>query len=255
MGYAVMPIQKWAILGESRIGTSHIGRNTPCQDVCRFELFGTNSDWLVVAVADGAGSAAMSEIGARMTCDRFVERIVGFSQEFVASKSFMIDLFSNVRDEIIAEAERLVTKPRELACTAMLAVIGPDSAAFAQLGDGAIIVGMGEDARTIFWPEPSEYANATDFLTDDGFRDRIHFESLTGTVREIAALTDGLQRLALDFSTQKPHQAFFRPFFERLRTTVETETLIEPLRSFLDSPRVNDRTDDDKTLVLAVRLP
>lgn len=250
-----MPNRKWAILGESRVGTSHLGRNTPCQDVCRFELYGPNSEWLVVAVSDGAGSAAMSEVGARMTCDRFVQRIVDSTPEFEASKANMIELFSTVRDEIIAEAERLGTKPRELACTAMLAVIGPDSAAFAQLGDGAIIVGRGEETRTVFWPEPSEYANATDFLTDDSFRDRVHYDSLSGSVHEIAMLTDGLQRLALDFSTQKPHQAFFRPFFERLRTTVETETLIEPLRSFLDSPRVNERTDDDKTLVLAVRLP
>jgi len=28
---------------------------------------------------------------------------------------------------------------------------------------------------------------------------------------------------------------------------------VEPYRAFLDSPQVNERTDDDKTLVIAVR--
>ena len=75
---------------------------------------------------------------------------------------------------------------------------------------------------------------------------------MTESVSELAVFTDGLQRLALDFTTRQPYGAFFRPFFERLRTEPEPETLLEPLREFLDSPRVNDRTDDDKTLVLAL---
>jgi hypothetical protein len=167
----------------------------------------------------------------------------------------VIELFRAVREAIIAEAEARRVRSRELACTALLAVVGPSDATFAQLGDGAIVLGGEPECRAVFWPEPSEYANSTDFLTDERFADAIHFTTVPTPVSELALLTDGLQRLALDFAARKPHLGFFRPLFERLRSVDNTEELYEPFRGFLDSPRVNARTDDDKTLILAVRRP
>jgi hypothetical protein len=105
------------------------------------------------------------------------------------------------------------------------------------------------------WPEPAEYANATDFLTDASFPASMQFETVTESIAEVAAFTDGLQRVALDFTTRTAYLAFFRPLFNEIRTATDTELLAEPFRRFLDSDRVNERTDDDKTLVLAVRHP
>jgi hypothetical protein len=142
-----------------------------------------------------------------------------------------------------------------VACTALLAVLGPTSAAFAQLGDGAIVIGQEQEHRVVFWPDPAEYANATDFLTDDAFADLIRFEAVTNPIVEVAAFTDGLQRLALDFTARAACPAFFRPLFNELRAAADPESLVVPFRQFLDSDRVNQRTDDDKTLVFAVRHP
>ena len=50
-----------------------------------------------------------------------------------------------------------------------------------------------------------------------------------------------------------PHLAFFRPLFRDLRGSTDPESLRDSFRSFLDSSRVNERTDDDKTLMLAMR--
>ncbi len=216
-------------------------------------MFGESAEWLVIAVADGAGSAAHSEIGATLVCDEFISRVPNIASEKLANRDEISELFATVRDAVIAEAERLNTVPRELACTVLLCVIGPTTATFAQLGDGAIVVRGDEDMRTVFWPEPSEYANATDFLTEDRFRETMQFATLSESICELAVLTDGLQRLALDFTTRQPYRAFFQTFFERLRSETDPTTLVEPFREFLDSPRVNDRTDDDKTLVFAIR--
>jgi hypothetical protein len=41
----------------------------------------------------------------------------------------------------------------------------------------------------------------------------------------------------------------------RLRQTHNGDELCEPLRQFLQSPRVAQRSDDDKTLILATRVP
>jgi hypothetical protein len=60
--------------------------------------------------------------------------------------------------------------------------------------------------------------------------------------------------VALDFRAQQPHGPFFAPMFAALRKEAEPERLTEPLRAFLDSPALAERTDDDKTLILATRL-
>ncbi len=245
----------WAVVGESVTGTSHAGRGTPCQDALRYRPFGPAAEWLVVVVADGAGSAAHSEVGATLVCDELVNRVVTLPSTHPFCREWAVELFAGVRNVVVTEAERRAVRPRELACTALLAVIGPDTAAFAQLGDGAIVTGDGTSYRTAFWPEPTEYANATDFLTDDRFADTIQFATTAEPITELAVLTDGLQRLALDFTARAPHPPFFRPLLRRLWESADPEPLIEPFRGFLDSPAVNSRTDDDKTLVLAVRRP
>lgn len=245
----------WIALGESVAGTSHRARNLPCQDAFRFRVFGPEADWLVIVAADGAGSATHSDIGATLACDEFVRRVEADKADALFSRESIAALFASVRAVLVAEAERRDLRPRELACTALLAVVGPAGAAFAQIGDGAIVIGREQDHRTVFWPEPTEYANATDFLTDEVFADRIRFEAITEPVVEVAALTDGLQRLALDYTARTAHPAFFRPLFNVLRTTADPESLVEPFRKFLDSDRVNERTDDDKTLVLGVWHP
>jgi hypothetical protein len=245
----------WTALGESVTGTSHRARNVPCQDSFRFRAFGSTGEWLVIAAADGAGSASHSETGATLACDEFVRLVEALEPDKLFTRDGMTALFAEVRNALFAEAERVNVRPRELACTALLAVVGPASAAFAQLGDGAIVLGQGQDYRVAFWPEPAEYANATDFLTDDSFGDLIRFETVTDSIAELAAFTDGLQRLALDFAARTAYPGFFRPLFSELRAAANPESLVEPLRSFLDSDRVNERTDDDKTLVLAVRQP
>ena len=239
----------WSVLGESVAGTSHCASGVPCQDAFRFRTFGPDSAWLAVAVADGAGSAAHAEAGATLTCDELVRRVGLVPPESMLTRDGMTELFRGVREAVLAEAERLGVPGRELACTALLAVVGPAAAGFAQVGDGAIVVGN----RVVFWPEPAEYANATDFLTDDDFPARLRFEATDGPTDEVAVTTDGLQRLALDFAAKAPHAAFFRPLFDALKSATDPESLVEPYRTFLESPRVSARTDDDKTLVIAVR--
>src|SRR5262249_28721099 len=201
----------WAALGESVTGTSHRARNLACQDACRFRTLGSAAEWLVIVAADGAGSASHSGVGATAACDEFARRVEALDPDRLFTREGMTALFTEVRATLFAQADRLNVGPRELACTALLAVLGPVSAAFAQLGDGAIVIGQGQDHQVMFWPEPAEYANATDFLTDDAYADLIRFETVTDPILEVAAFTDGLQRLALDFTARTAYPGFFRP--------------------------------------------
>ena len=93
------------------------------------------------------------------------------------------------------------------------------------------------------------------FVTDPEFTSALEVEIWHERVDELALLTDGLQPLALHYSTRRTHQPFFAPMFERLRASQPGEGLAGALRQFLSSAAVNARTDDDKTLVLATRVP
>jgi len=68
--------------------------------------------------------------------------------------------------------------------------------------------------------------------------------------------TDGVEQLVLNFSTQSA----FTPFFDRMFNPIKgaiggrDRKLSRDLASLLDGPSVCDKTDDDKTLILAKRI-
>ena len=143
--------------------------------------------------------------------------------------------------------------PRQLACTLLVALAGDDWAAFAQIGDGVIVFNVDAGYELAFWPDNGEYANTTRFLTDDDYRKHLRIEVVTRQVSELAVMTDGLQMLALDFKGARVHDRFFEPLFRTVRNNPNEEALRNSLLDFMDSKRVNERTDDDKTLLLATR--
>ena len=73
-----------------------------------------------------------------------------------------------------------------------------------------------------------------------------------GPVSLVAALTDGLLRLVLDLNRNVPHRPFFEPLVEFASDVSDPAAAEAQLADFLASDRVCARTDDDKTLVLAL---
>jgi hypothetical protein len=60
--------------------------------------------------------------------------------------------------------------------------------------------------------------------------------------------------LALKIPEGTPHGPFFAPLFRFSGEWKEEEDAKQQLESFLRSPRVSERTDDDLTLLLATFL-
>lgn len=214
---------------------------------------------MLLACADGAGSALRSEIGSRLACDSVIESAESWLADGTPPAKLQdSDLEAWVLEaihRIIDEAERQQLRPRDLACTFLFAMISEHGAAFAQLGDGAIVVGVGEEYVPIFWPQGGEYANQTFFLTDTEALTRVQYDRWNGPIDEVALFTDGIQSLVLHYASQSAST----PIFARLFATLSQRPPGEPdegsfsLARFLDSPAVNQRTDDDKTLLLASR--
>lgn len=76
-----------------------------------------------------------------------------------------------------------------------------------------------------------------------------------GVPRHIAAFSDGLQMLALKMPAGLPHGPFFTPLFRFMTTVTDAAEAQAQVDAFLRSPRMREGTDDDLTLLLAVRRP
>jgi hypothetical protein len=238
----------WKLIYGSVTGTSHGHSGQPCQDYCAGRVAGST---LFAACADGAGSAGLSHVGSKAAVEFFMENAA--SLESPPTREQIEILVNAARDHVLEMAAASDSTPRQLACTLLAAIVGENWAAFAQVGDGAIVFDGSGGYELAFWPDNGEYANTTRFLTDDDYRANLRIEITERQVNELAVFTDGLQMLALDFGRSKAHDQFFAPLFHTVKNGPDEETLRGSLLEFMDSKRVNDRTDDDKTLFLALR--
>jgi hypothetical protein len=241
----------WKLVYGSVRGTSHAHSGQPCQDYC---VGSTVGEAVIAACSDGAGSAQLSHLGSRLAAERFMEGATQWPAGTAPGRDAIESWVDAARASVIEEAASQGATPRQLACTLLGALAGDGWAAFVQIGDGVIVFDGDAGYELAFWPDNGEYANTTRFLTDDDYRDYLRIEVVDRTVSELAVLTDGLQMLALDFGMVRVHDRFFAPLFRTVRNGPGEETLRASLLEFMDSKRVNDRTDDDKTLLLATRI-
>jgi hypothetical protein len=145
---------------------------------------------------------------------------------------------------------------RDFACTLLCAVVGPDSASYLQVGDGAIVV-RDPALRLVFAPTRGEFANQTVFVTSPHAAQ--HLQHMRGAATDaLAVLSDGLECVALDLASGTPFAGFFDPFLaivgELPPGDAEAEgALSGELADFLGSASIDARTGDDRTLVVAMR--
>jgi len=246
----------WRVAGASIAGTSHQRSSVPCQDYLEFlrcEIAGEPA--LVAAIADGAGSAALSHVGAKEVVKALVSA-VGAANCAVAEVNFAASQswFRNALVHLQESAAREKLETRDMDCTALLAILAERHAVFAQIGDGAWIADANGILEPMTWPYKGEFANETKFLTSPGAIDSMQFRKCEQPLTAVAGFTDGIETLALNMVTKTVHAPFFTRMFGELEKCEDDTSLLSPLISFLSSDRVNERTDDDKTLVVARRV-
>jgi len=258
-----MSMGGWRYIAASVIGTSHEKTGGACQDAnaCQIVALPSGEEVLLAVVADGAGSAICAGEGAAKSCRALLALM---EQHFASGRtveqvtrdtaSSWIASIQNVLEE---EALAVSRERREFACTILGLLVGESQAACLQIGDGVIVLSDSEHVYGhVFWPDRGEYANTTHFVTEDDASEHLQFASINRRIVEAALLTDGLQAIALNYQQQSAHEPFFKGLFAPLRTAEEgcARELSKYLATFLSSPRVTEKTDDDKTLVLASRI-
>ena len=116
---------------------------------------------------------------------------------------------------------------------------------------------MGSGLEVAIAPMTGEYANMTYFVTDEDAITVFATKTYADPALRVAVFTDGIQHLALNMASTTPHEPFFVPFFSGMvKASAEQENQLHGLLvKFLGSQAVNERTDDDKSLALAVWMP
>ena len=250
----------WSYLNVSVKGTSHEAKNIPCQDnnYCSIVQDINGAQILIAIVSDGAGSASKADVGSFETCSKFSAFLINCLQNEIFLKDFTEDFFKSwiveFQNELAIKAASEELTIRDYASTFLAAIVSAESACFVQIGDGAIII-EGEDGEYsyMFVPQNGEYANETFFITDEKAVERCQFEYIEKPINQIAMFSDGIQNLVLDVQNFTVNQNFFSEWFNWLSEIKDQNIGKKILEDYLNSPKINERTNDDKTLVLAVR--
>ena len=273
-----MTMKHWSWIAASSTGTSHLKHNLPLQDAQACAVVPVNSDsqtcnaeWFVAVTCDGAGSASHGRQGAIITSRTLREaalRHLAAASKPSASSLQKTRLTTSAlpsaetvrtwadeaRQRIRTAAERRGLSARDFACTLVLALSNGQETLVAHIGDGGIVARLADTGtwQALSWPDHGEYASTTRFVTDEPptpLRTHITRQPIDA----LALFSDGIERMVLDMATQTPFARFFSTMAAPLPNEPgKAHTLSDQLKAYLDSEAVNSRTDDDKTLVMAV---
>jgi protein phosphatase 2C-like protein len=249
----------WTWAAACRRGPSHEKADVRLQDAFKCFVGRAQSQPLVIVVSDGAGSAPYGGEAASLICRTLT---VFVRQHFSAADELPTDelldcWLQQVRDVITAVAVRRGLAVREFAATLILFISSGTESVVLHVGDGCAVL---RDEGTAAWIAPSwpfhgEYASTTAFVTDEP-RPNSCIARHAGSISAVSVFSDGLERLALDLKARQPFAPFFDSVIAPVAGSASTGKDVElsgKLEAFLDSDGITSRSDDDKTLVLAVR--
>jgi hypothetical protein len=212
---------------------------------------------LAAVISDGAGSTQFGGQGAALICRTISEcaRIHFSKNGAMPGDSDIWSWVDETRDRIASVANRRATELRQFAATLVSVVASDSETLILHVGDGAAVLRVGGEWIVPSWPANGEYASTTYFVTDEP-SPQLRITRLSESPDAIAVFSDGMERLALDFSSQRAHAPFFDGIFKPIWPISQPGRVLAlnaALHNFLDGPDVNNRTDDDKSLILAVR--
>ena len=246
---------------------------------------GWTDDWTIIAVSDGAGSAELSRIGARVACEVSVASLqrllAGWhpkasecgpppESDLVRLRAFLVEAARKAQEGILRAAQGRKCLPRKMHATLLLLVhvpLGQDELVGAiQIGDGAVGIYVEDGTCTLLGvPDHGEYSSETRFLTTPNiereFERRVLFSIKRG-IRCLGVMCDGV---ADDFFPEEKRlvDLFVGDPIEGMRTK-DDEPVRGVMHEVLQNPRGGESlrdwlryekkaSSDDRTLVLMYR--
>jgi len=223
---------------------------------------------LIGVVADGAGSASHSHIGAQIAVRTFLAHLKKVSQVKLnpteTTACFSAGL-ANVQSAIHAYASKTKRPLQDFATTLLGVMATPFSLHAFQIGDG-FIVGRQNSAKysILFPPHKGVHINETCFITEENALENMNTICLPEPWDFVALSTDGLESVALhapqiDLQNSSSEDwtassGFFKPLEEHVRSNISPYQLEKDMSRFLRTPRLKSRSSDDRTLLIGGQI-
>jgi hypothetical protein len=246
----------WTWAAASCRGTSHASEGSRRQDAFSCSTPASNTSQLIAVLCDGAGSAAKGGEGASLAARSLSLRA---REHFAVNTTApdddtLLTWIDEAREALYRAAKKHQLTPRDFATTVICLLSNGIATIVIHIGDGCAVAKDAESGawQALTWPAHGEYASTTFFVTDE--EPRISIQRRNTPISALVAFTDGLERLALDFGAATPHTRFFEGVLAPICQSTITgrdAKLSHQLARYLDSPAINARTDDDKTLLIA----
>lgn len=255
------PMTDWQICGDTVIGLAHRRKGMPCQDAVAFR----NSPRPILALSDGAGSAAISERGAQALVfgvTRFLRTLEDglapwLDREDDASSRAQstrwaerLRLHAHGLLADLAHAER--RDVRDVRATLQVVVIGERHVFWWKVGDGAIVARNSEGLWSLgnHASAKGEFANQTCFA-DTASTSDVQFGVLSaGEVFGIALMSDGGAERLVSHDGSKVASRLGEWFDD----VAEQRFATDRIALAFHEPAMWERTSlDDRSILLAAR--
>ncbi|MEZ4673060.1 MAG: PP2C family serine/threonine-protein phosphatase [Caldilineaceae bacterium] len=216
-------MKQWQMIAASVPGASHLRAGLPCQDAYRVAELTCGG--MVVAVADGLGSARYADQGAQQAVAAVVERL-GADIAALRPKrkrdwtKLLATGFATAQSAVKQIATAAGAPIAEYATTLIVVVIAGGWLTIGQIGDGAVVAQMADGkVRTLSKPQRGEFANETRPLTNAAALGSVRYLCRPQRPHALAIFSDGLQPVCLKRVTTYPINPF-APLFSQVGQTV-----------------------------------
>ena len=231
-------------------GRGHLSEGVPCQDKIASRSNGTTN---VIALADGAGSAALSHLGAETCVDTITQYLLDHFEECYNGEEDSVK--QRIYEVLIGELEQLAMDERcnikDLACTLLCVAVDGDRFLTLHLGDGVIAVCDGASLKVYSSPDNGEYANVTFFVTSSNAPSKIRLRrEVLPEVTAFYLMSDGAG--ASLYSPQKHAASNALKMMSDLSLLYAKDEVRDELTSFFNTS-IKTKTLDDCSVVYMVK--
>ncbi len=238
--------------GASVIGTSHVQNGKPCHDYHAYRIL-EGEKGFVACVSDGMGSARKAEIGSTLAAT-FVVDYLATAIDFPMTDSEVIALikeaFEATHNRLQEEANDLDVPVKDLNATMLVYVGLEDRQFYGQVGDCCAIGKRDDLYEVIVSQQRGEYANQTFSICN---LESVHngiYKKTEHLYPYVAMMSDGIESISVSTKDRTVSALFYEPFFKVFsHDRFSADEVSQSLARFLSSKRINERTDDDKTLL------
>lgn len=240
----------WKVVQCAVQGRGHIKESIPCQDKAHYFI---DEGVIITALADGAGSAKLSHIGAdgitRYICEDLAENFDLYyeNEDGVAVKTLLDDKIKSSIEELAKKAE---CDPKDLASTLLVAAVKSGHYILIHIGDGVIGYSKNGVMKVASQPENGEFVNTTIFTTSsEALLTMRLMKGALGSIDSFILMSDGTE--ASLYNKREKSLAGALSKIVKLMSYLPTEKIRDQLENSFQSVIRHATTDDCSISIMA----